>query len=303
MRYYQPYGEADPNAPYKDRNTGAGSAGSKVPAKAIEHPQREIMTVIESAGLTPDEGSVSQLNEAIDLKIDQALGSGANPLNDLLAILRARNPIFPTINSVGNTFNLSQPSAGVVRIPAGISITHRGCFNETTTEQDFTTVANKTYHLRKRWTGGSPGWALVDVLETGYNPSALPEADPAFDTTFDDMISHRVVTDPSNVPTITALANRDRLFASFAKTSFEQQGGGTWSGLPTLTAPINWARTPRQLSVPACSVDTTVQNKAMVSHQATATRYALAAHAFGYILASGWATPYVSGAITVHLEA
>lgn len=303
MKYVSPYGEADPNASYKDKLTGAVQSGSRVPGKAVEYPQREIVTVIESAGLIPDGGSVSQLNEAIDLKIDQALGSGANPLNDLLAILRARNPIFPTINTVSNTFNLSTPSSGVVRIPAGISITHRGCFNDTTTEQDFSTVANKTYHLRKRWTGGSPGWALVDVSDPTYNPSALAETDAAFDTALDDMISHKVVTDAGNVATITALANRDRLFATFAKTSFEQQGGGTWAGLPTLSGVVNWARTPKQVSVPVCSVDTTVQNKALVSHQATATRYALVAHAYGYILTSGWATPYVSGAITVHLEA
>lgn len=217
MEYVQPVGEADPNASYKDRNTGAGEPGSRVPARAIEHPQREIVTVIESAGLTPSRSSVSQLDEAIDLKIAQALGSGENPLNDLLTILRARNPIFPVINTVGNTFNLSVPSTGVLRIPAGISITHRGCFNDTTSEQDFNTVANKTYHLRKRWFDSAdwdPGWELVDVSNSTYNPSALAEGNVAFDTSFDDMISHRVVTDASNVATITALKNAHKLTLS-----------------------------------------------------------------------------------------
>ncbi len=248
MDYVQPVGEADPNAPYKDRNTGAGEPGSRVPAKAIENPQREIVNAIIAAGLDPDPARVDQLAEAIEQMIAQALGSGSNPLNDLLAILRARNPVYPTINNTGNVFSLSVPSTGVVRIPAGISITHRGCFNDVTAQQDFNTAANKTYHLRKRWFG-SPGWALVDVMDSVYNPGgALAEANVAFDTTFDDMISHKVVTDASNVATITSLVNRDRLGTEvFQDLTPTAAIDNSWFAVHTAT--LNWSRCPSVIAV------------------------------------------------------
>lgn len=182
MKYVQPFGEADPNAPYKDRNTGAGQAGSKVPAKAIENPQREIQEVILQAGLEPSSENVTQLNEAIDLKIALATGGGANPLDDLLNLLRARLRIFPEILTADGRFNLTVPSTGNVRIPAGVQVLHRGVFTITTAEQTFPTAANKTYHMRYRFTG-TPGWSLVDLADGGYNPGgALAETNTAFDT-------------------------------------------------------------------------------------------------------------------------
>lgn len=221
--YVQPVGEADPNASYKDRNTGAGEPGSRVPALAIEMPQREIRTVLVAAGLTPDKTDPTQLNAAIDAKIALATSSGPDPVADLLNLLRARMLVYPEIMTSDGRFNLSTPATGTVRIPSGITLRHRGCFDEVTAQQDFTTVANKTYHLRKRWTGGLPGWALVDVSNSAYNPTALAEADVSFDTTYDDMISHRVVTNASNVATITALANRDRLQIEGTSTVTRQE--------------------------------------------------------------------------------
>lgn len=241
MDYVQPVGEADPNAPYKDRNTGAGEPGSRVPAKAIENPQREIVTVIERAGLVPNRARVDQLADAIELLIDLATGGGSNPLNDLLALLRARLPIFPEIVTADGRFNLTVPSTGTVRIPAGIVILHRGVFPITTAQQDFTTVANKTYHMRYRFTG-TPGWSLVDVSNSGYNPSALAETAPVFDTGYDDMLSHRVMTDAGNVATITSLANRDRLSLTDVKTTWSENPSN--HPAPAVIA-LNFGRTPK----------------------------------------------------------
>jgi hypothetical protein len=241
--YVQPVGEADPNAPYKDRNTGAGQPGSKVPALAIEMPQREIRTVLLSVGMTPNKTDPTQLNAAIDQKIALATAGGENPLDDLLTLLRARLPVFPEIKTADGRFNLSVPSTGTVRIPSGIVIQHRGVFPITTIEQDFATSPNKAYHLRYRFTG-TPGWSLVDVADSGYNPGALPEANPAFDTGYDDMISHRVVTDASNVAVITALANLDRI------RHFEQNNGamtfnsGANAANRFFVVNHNYARTP-----------------------------------------------------------
>lgn len=64
MKYQQPIGGAA-NDPYVDGNPGAGIAGSPVPAKAIEHPQRELAYVITQAGITPNEAVLTQVHAAI----------------------------------------------------------------------------------------------------------------------------------------------------------------------------------------------------------------------------------------------
>lgn len=285
--YVQPFGEADPNAPYKDRNTGAGEPGSKVPALAIEMPQREIRTVLVAAGMTPDRNDPTQLNEAIDRKIALATGEGENPLEDLLNLLRARLRFYPEILTADGRFNLTIPSTGNVRIPSGIEILHRNVYPITTVEQTFATVPNKTYHLRYRWTGGSPGWALVDVSNSAYNPSALAEADPAFDTSYDDMITHRVVTNASNVATVKALTNKDRLYHISRQSGEATQTSSVQNGYEySATATMDWARTPRnralQGGVTCVSVSTASGLEATAGFITlqSMTRYAISATVF-----------------------
>lgn len=65
MEYVNPFGVNTPDAPYVDRNTPGATNGSKVGAKAIEHPMREIVAAIEAAGLTPDGEDLTQLAQAI----------------------------------------------------------------------------------------------------------------------------------------------------------------------------------------------------------------------------------------------
>jgi hypothetical protein len=65
MKYQAPFGSVDPDAPYVDRNVPGAVVGSKVPAPAIEDPQRELVNLILAAGLTPDEDDLHQLGKAI----------------------------------------------------------------------------------------------------------------------------------------------------------------------------------------------------------------------------------------------
>lgn len=74
MKYQPPVGAIDPNAPYIPRNiAGGGSTGSRTPAPAIEHPQREIVAAITRAGLTPSAGDLTQLAAASKLLAQQSL--------------------------------------------------------------------------------------------------------------------------------------------------------------------------------------------------------------------------------------
>ena len=62
MDYTPPIGGAAGD-PYVDPNASIGQEGSAVPAGAIERDQREIVHVIEFAGLTPSNADLQQLRK------------------------------------------------------------------------------------------------------------------------------------------------------------------------------------------------------------------------------------------------
>ena len=66
MKYNQPYGVSDINAPYINGNPSTGTMGSIPPAASIEFPQREIVNLIANVNIaTPDNGDLVQLAKAI----------------------------------------------------------------------------------------------------------------------------------------------------------------------------------------------------------------------------------------------
>lgn len=67
MKYVPPLGAGSLDAPYVDGNPEHGIEGSPVPAASIEHPQREIVHAIASAGLVPDQSDLTQLALAITM--------------------------------------------------------------------------------------------------------------------------------------------------------------------------------------------------------------------------------------------
>ncbi|MEP3246262.1 MAG: hypothetical protein ABJN40_05605 [Sneathiella sp.] len=71
MKYIQPEGSAE-DASYIDHDVTPGVLGSIPPATAFEHPQREILHVIDKGGLIPDEADLTQLYKAIDNLIKAA---------------------------------------------------------------------------------------------------------------------------------------------------------------------------------------------------------------------------------------
>jgi len=64
MDYNPPVG-GSPGDPYINGNPTTGTEGSIPPAAAVEFPQREIVAAIVAAGLTPDNGDLTQLAAAI----------------------------------------------------------------------------------------------------------------------------------------------------------------------------------------------------------------------------------------------
>lgn len=221
MKYRAPFGSTDPDAHYVDRSTPNAIQGSKVPAKAVEDPQREIVAVIVAAGLTPGD-STTQLLEA-------------------LQHFFAQFPIFPECLNSNDTFDVSSPSAGTIRVPAGIEWIMRGATRYATAANvDLSSLSSKTYHLR--WDLAN-GFRLRNLADTGYNPGSLAETDPAFDSTYDDMLIARVVTNGSNVATITNLKNRNK-FVKQANRRDALAQALDWTTLSGSGVALNWARTP-----------------------------------------------------------
>jgi hypothetical protein len=65
MKYNQPYGVTDPEAPYINGDPSIGRQGSIIPAAAVEFPQRELVAVIEAANQVSDNANLTQLLFAV----------------------------------------------------------------------------------------------------------------------------------------------------------------------------------------------------------------------------------------------
>src|SRR4051812_10264098 len=78
MKYNQPYGVSDVDAPYVNGNPSTGTMGSIPPAASIEHDQREVVEVISRANsrgykdftdtpcAVPATGDLQQLRKAVE---------------------------------------------------------------------------------------------------------------------------------------------------------------------------------------------------------------------------------------------
>jgi hypothetical protein len=65
MKYEQPYGVADPNAPYINGNPATGTEGSIPSAAVFQNPQTEIVNLIAAGGLVPTDSDLYQLLESV----------------------------------------------------------------------------------------------------------------------------------------------------------------------------------------------------------------------------------------------
>ena len=149
---------------------------------------------------------------------------------------------YPQIQTSDNKLMIT-PGLGEVVIDAAQLFVRRGLIGYSTDDYDLDArslphVANKTYHVR--WSDGS-GFEIKDLADPGYNPPTLAETDPAFDSTYDDMLVARVVTDGGNAATVTRLANARRLAATAAVDLTALSASG-WTALAGSDLALNWAR-------------------------------------------------------------
>ena len=74
MRQYPPL-DGNPGDPFIDANPIAGIPGSPVPAEAFNAPRDELVNVILTGGLMPDEGDNTQVAQAIDAIVQAAVAA------------------------------------------------------------------------------------------------------------------------------------------------------------------------------------------------------------------------------------
>ncbi len=239
----------EPRPSYPDGNKAAGVKGAIPPGSSIEHPMREILHCIEQSGQTPNVNDLTQLWQAILAAVAAGGGGGGSPPTVDFSVM----PLYPEVTSNAGLFTVT-PTTGQVVVADATTFVHRGGNSFLTTDtpigdRTFITAANKTYHLLWRYNGGSPVYELKDLADGAYNPGALAESHAGFDTTFDNMLIARVVTNGANTPAITALYNKARLALARPVVGVHtlETGGGPLGGnnpVFKIGDAFNWSRRP-----------------------------------------------------------
>lgn len=243
--FSEPFGEAGgntrlPTADERQEGFPCGPLDRSLFNGLFGRIEAELDAVRQEAGITPSDSDNTIVLQSILALIDAATGGGETDSYVTMAQARARLPIFPDVQHADGHLNVTSPAPGQVRVPAGRIFQHRGIFQVTTVETDFATLASKTYHLR--W-NPTDGFDLKDLADAAYNPGAAAETSSIFDSTYDDMLVARVVTNSSNVPAITNLINKSRL-SSQTLWRGQVTHALNWTTLIGTGVALNWARMP-----------------------------------------------------------
>lgn len=231
---------------------------------------------LAAISLVRRDGAPTHFRDAVAGEIVLLESDGTN-LQIVNAAMTRHNlvPMFPEVMTSNFQMTVT-PTAGQVALSAGQAFMWRGTTYISTSNFAggallFATAASKTFHLR--WYAPGVGRAapattypfgrfyLEDLSDAAsYNPGSLAETNTTFDTAYDSMLIAKVVTDVSNNPTVTPLANK-----AFLTAYAELIGDGTAYWISTgVTAGVdyavtlNWSRTPTTRSLSAYLYNATV---------------------------------------------
>jgi hypothetical protein len=219
--------------------------------------EAELKAIQDEGGIAGSETDDTTVLQAIQAMISAATGGGDTSQFVLFSQAQARLPVFPEVTTNNGVIPVFAPSTGTVRVPASATIMHRGIRPFTSVETDLATQASKNYHLRWTPTGPSSGtYVLKDLADPAYNPTVASESNAAFDSTYDDMLVARIVTNSSNVAAITNLINKDRLMAHVGVEGV-MADPNTGLSRADFALPLNWARTPKTRSYSMTAVAAT----------------------------------------------
>jgi hypothetical protein len=239
---------------------------------------------------------------------DAALDSGAGAWRILAwglavttseSVLEWQNlQIFPEVENSTGKLGITDNANGTITVQASQNVLWRGWERISTDAfssgaRTLTHLANKTYHLRYE---RGVGFSLKDLVNVGYNPTSLAEGDISFDTTYDNMLVARVITNGSNVPTIKPLVNRNRLSAEAVASgaaSIYTSGSGSDGAQYDATFTLDWSRKPvSSLQGWAGQVAAPVLHGFANAIYYTSTRYSVVANVSSDFNTSGMVDPY-----------
>lgn len=205
--------------------------------------QGQVKDIADEAGVTPSQdGDITLLKRAVLSLIASATGGGTADDYIMMTQARSRLPFYPDVLNVDGHLSVVSPSTGLVRVPAGLDFMHRGIYRVTTAQTDFPTDPSKTYHLR--W-NPADGFVLRDLASGSYNSGSLAEVNPVFDSTYDDMLVARVITNSSNAASVTNLINKVDLTRRAVLHGTDLQLVGANASNVLVQDSYNWARTPK----------------------------------------------------------
>lgn len=236
-----PYSLAEVDEPYRDRTDG--QKGHGIQARSISDPMKEITHVIDyflgdgSDGSGQDPVDLQQLRKAIQLA-----GGVAN------------NPVYPEIETASGKLAIGDNNDGTLFIGAGQTWLWRGLTRFSSSvfdvvDRTVTMVANKTYHVR--WY--APGTGIAIPVETypygrielvDMTAASPTEGNSTYDTSYDNMLIARIVTDGANVAAITTFINRASLSFS-ANLAMVPAYIGSTAWRADFSADLNWSRAPK----------------------------------------------------------
>ena len=207
------------------------------------------VTIDGSAGFTMPPASQSKrgiIRVATQAEVDagEAEDVAINP-KQLQTLIDANTvghvSLYPEVLTGNSNLAITDNGDNTISIGSDQSIWMRktGKFNTsdyTLENRTFSYEPSKVYHLRLDTING---FRLLDLADTLYNPSALPETNKQFDTQYDDMLIAQI-----DNAEITPLMNKTKLqlTAVFRETQSITTDNYKWYHKTTLN--YNWARVP-----------------------------------------------------------
>lgn len=293
---------------FKDCSSSTANDGTRIEADFLNGILAQVRRAIVGMGVPIDNADDDMLLKAIQaatVTIDAITKSQA----------RANMPLHAEVLSADGRIGITG-STGQALIGTTEAFVWRGLFridlaSFAVGDRTFALAPNKTYHLR--WHAPGTGAAtpvesfpngrfvLRDLADGGYNPTAAAETSQIFDSTHDDVLFARIITDASNAPTITRLANKMSLFRSARVDGVPAPLGAGTLGFSASTS-INWARTPK-LSHVTGFVGADVSPPGVMDHHANriinpmATRYLASA-----TVTTDWQTSVSFGSRAAYLD-
>lgn len=118
MKYNQPFGVSDADAPYVNGDPSIGRRGSIPPAAIFENPQRELVALIEAAGFTASDEDLAQVLAAVRAQPNYALATNTGSGDQDALVVEFDPPISVFKNGMPLRVKAVQNNTGAATLTA-----------------------------------------------------------------------------------------------------------------------------------------------------------------------------------------